>query len=381
MKFQTTLLTPPSEKRTDAPNYFIWVDFLRGLASISILIWHYHHFYYTSADANSLTDPSIQPFYRLFSVFYNYGGAAVQLFWTISGFVFANVYLNARTVTAKGYFVRRFARLYPLHFVTLLIVAALQFLSNKAFGHYQIYSINNVYHFLLNLSFTSGWGLEDGYSFNAPIWSVSVEVFIYIIFFLSIPYVAKKPFLAIGLILLFLPLWILRVPGWLFWQCGAYFYIGCFVYYLWKTLDVYKRAIPLLVGSILATLSVLIYYTLDRLGLESGYAIFLLNLTLFPSLVLVASSIDRFDLIGLGSKVRFIGDMTYGLYLWHIPFQIITLMIFAEFALSRDIVSSELFFLFYISSIFGISYVSYRYFELPMRLFIRRRFSTKTRET
>ena len=63
---------------------------------------------------------------------------------------------------------RRFSRLYPLHFATLLFVAA----AFLAFGPY-IYE-SDAYHFVLNVLLASSIGFEKGYSFNGPSWSISV---------------------------------------------------------------------------------------------------------------------------------------------------------------------------------------------------------------
>lgn len=71
-----------------------------------------------------------------------------------------------------------------MHFLTLVIVAVLQAVSVARFGASQIYDNNNVYHFVLQLFFASEWGLQAGHSFNAPIWSVSVEILVYAGFWL-----------------------------------------------------------------------------------------------------------------------------------------------------------------------------------------------------
>ena len=46
-----------------------------------------------------------------------------------------------------------------------------------------IFENNDLYHFVLNILFISSWGLEKGMSFNQPIWSVSFELIVYILFF------------------------------------------------------------------------------------------------------------------------------------------------------------------------------------------------------
>ena len=90
---------------------------------------------------------------------------------------------------------RRFARLYPLHFVTLLFVAGLQAYHLSVNGSHQLFGFNDTYHFILNLFMASPWGLEEGLSFNAPIWSVSVEVIVYFVFWLALPFLNKHKWL------------------------------------------------------------------------------------------------------------------------------------------------------------------------------------------
>jgi peptidoglycan/LPS O-acetylase OafA/YrhL len=94
---------------TDRHERFHFVDLLRGLSAIIILIWHYNHFYWTNEIG--LTHGSIrQPFYSILKPFYTDGYWAVQFFWLISGFVFSHVYSHRRT-SGKEFFIRRFARL------------------------------------------------------------------------------------------------------------------------------------------------------------------------------------------------------------------------------------------------------------------------------
>jgi peptidoglycan/LPS O-acetylase OafA/YrhL len=163
---------------------FYWLDILRTIAAVGVLIWHYQHFYFLQAGQNSLAAIYTQPFYNYLILFYHKGFVFVQLFWVISGFIFCARYLNNNyVVSAKEFFINRFARLYPLHFITLLTVALLQYISNEWFQIYQIYPYNDFRHFILNLFLVSHWGFQKGWSFNAPIWSVSVEIPIYIYLF------------------------------------------------------------------------------------------------------------------------------------------------------------------------------------------------------
>jgi peptidoglycan/LPS O-acetylase OafA/YrhL len=119
------------------------------------------------------------PLYSAIKPVYTHGGLAVQMFWTISGFIFFYKYaqrIHDRDVRWFQFFIFRFSRLYPLHFVTLLAVAGLQAAAYYAMHkEYFVTGNNDITHFILNLFMASNWFTGIGYSFNSPIWSVSVE--------------------------------------------------------------------------------------------------------------------------------------------------------------------------------------------------------------
>ena len=130
---------------------FYYVELLRFFSALSVLIYHYQHFFkpYSSfSSIDILNNKFIQPFYTFLEIIYNYGNFGVPMFWAISGFVFAFVYLNReKNINGKKFFVNRFSRLYPLHLATLLIVTLLQIENYNSAGSFQIYQMNDLYHF------------------------------------------------------------------------------------------------------------------------------------------------------------------------------------------------------------------------------------------
>lgn len=84
---------------------------LRGLAcSCVAFFWHYQHF-----------TPNHFPFSYLAYWPYHYGWIAVEFFFLLSGFIFFYKYSNLisnNAISFKKFFILRFSRLYPLHFVT-----------------------------------------------------------------------------------------------------------------------------------------------------------------------------------------------------------------------------------------------------------------------
>lgn len=114
------------------------------------------------------------------------GFLAVDLFFTLSGFVIALNYTGAfATLTARDYgrfLGRRLARIYPLHVVTLLLflanpLAILLFSHSGAPGQ----RYDPVY-YLLSLLLLQNWGFVNHLAWNIPAWSISAEWGAYLLF-------------------------------------------------------------------------------------------------------------------------------------------------------------------------------------------------------
>lgn len=115
----------------------------------------------------------------------------VSFFFILSGFILSHSYqsrlLSGNTSNASFY-QARFARIYPLHFVTL--IAAIP-LSLPLLGRIGILAW--AARFLNNLTLTQSFvPVHDVYfSFNAPSWSISCEMFFYLCFPLLVRWLAK----------------------------------------------------------------------------------------------------------------------------------------------------------------------------------------------
>jgi peptidoglycan/LPS O-acetylase OafA/YrhL len=91
---------------------------------------------------------------------YRYGYLGVQIFWCISGYIFFWKYGEAiatGSISGWNFFVYRLSRLYPLHFVTLLAVALLQYAYFRKSGVYFVYQNNNFREFFLQIFMASSW--------------------------------------------------------------------------------------------------------------------------------------------------------------------------------------------------------------------------------
>ena len=142
------------------------LDSCRGLCAVAVMLFH----------ANALNHIYWQPVVRNAYV-------AVDFFFVLSGFVLASAYgRRVRTGGDVGWFsLRRFGRLYPLHFVVLAIYVGLEcwalwvrhepaFTDDKSLG-------SLVQHLFLIQGFT-----PQQETWNYPAWSISVELWTNIAF-------------------------------------------------------------------------------------------------------------------------------------------------------------------------------------------------------
>ncbi|HJV64529.1 MAG TPA: acyltransferase [Geomonas sp.] len=116
------------------------------------------------------------------AAFISWQNAAVDLFFVLSGFTLAYVYSGHTfdTPGIKKYLIARFARIYPLHLLTLLVSVYMVCTSPlRGYGFASFWP-----DFLRQLFLVNCWApLGDGIFFNRPAWSISVETFCYIFLF------------------------------------------------------------------------------------------------------------------------------------------------------------------------------------------------------
>ncbi len=378
-----------------SPRRFHSLDALRGLAALSVVFWHWRHFV---PDHGSGVEGTSLPLSALFFFFYAEGWRAVDLFFCLSGFVFFWRYSEVvarRGITSRDFAVLRFSRLYPLHFATLLLVAAGQAWMMNTRGSFFTFHANDARHFVLNLLFASSWGFERGASFNAPIWSVSVEIVLYAMFFV---YCRLFP---IRLALVSLP----SIAGFLLvsvWYpplgrgLGFFFLGGCtFLLYrriagagharqvMWWAACLTGAAwllavIASMMGAHgtewLSVRSAPFFWRFD--AYVSLLVIKLPAIALFPSTILTLALIER-SRGSFGKRVAFLGDISYSTYLLHFPLQLLAAGLAANGIVSGDWFSNPWFLAAFLGALVAASLATYHFFELPMQEFLRRRLLAK----
>ena len=212
------------------------IELVRFCSSLAVIFYHYKiGFAWDKGFVNPEKLSATLPFYEFINLFYNYGFYGVQMFFLISGFVFAHIYINRdHLVNLREFFINRFARLYPLHFITLLLIV-FYYLIDKNFIQDQFNlereRFFDIYHFFLNIFFIHSWGFEKGLSFNAPTWTVSIEIGAYITFFILLKFLRiYKILFPLGLVCLIFFIYKNPVLNFRYTEYLLLFYIGVIIY-------------------------------------------------------------------------------------------------------------------------------------------------------
>ena len=367
------------------PHRLYSLDVARGIAAVSVILWHWQHFFYNSqGQLPKQFSRKILPYYEYLTPFYeHFGILGLYFFFSLSGFVFFWLYqdqVSQKICSFKTFAIARIARLYPLHLLTLIIMLGLQTIHWSWFNSYFVFIYNDLYHFILQLFFLSSWGFEQGYSFNGPIWSVSIEIILYLIFFfLAYFRLAATKYLLIwitGLIIVrdhasgilsYLNLYVVVSSL----EC---FLLGGLTYQLSKKYLVssWRQDWTDHLALSIAILPWCLLGLYEPFGtyMTSNYNLF--ARTLLPVLVFaLVLSEHRYKLAY--HKLRHLGDITYAVYLIHVPLQLIFLLIFKYLGYSSSIFNESWVFILFMMILLPLSWLTYHGFEKPLRAWIRQK--------
>lgn len=322
------------------------LDGLRGLAAACVaFLYHPQALFAPSALADAP---------RPLLWFHAWGWTMVDLFFLISGYIFAHVYLteNALNRGRLGAFAAaRVARLYPLHLLTLLACAAL-FHADPA---------NTPLAFVANLLMLQAFMEPVGSTFNGPSWSVSVEMVCYVLFALAA--VGGRRTLrwvtALAIAGALLHLVLQGRPGgpWV----GDGLPRGLLGFFMGQALWHARERLARTPRALLACIAVF------GLALDMGRMSPLLPLCLYawPALLLLAL---RTPWLGRG-PLRWLGDRSYAIYLVHYPLLLLVERAWAPF--DGGMATVWMVTAGFAVAVLIVSDLCYRFVEVPSRRAIR----------
>lgn len=334
---------------------FLVLDSLRGIgACIIAFFWHYHHF-----------APQLYPLASVFQVFYDYGWYMVEVFFMISGFVMAYSYKDkivTRTISFWTYISRRIKHIYPLMLITLFVITIEECIHIKLTGRVFAYGDFDAIHFLLNLFCVQcGWFCSE-FSFNVPAWCISVELFLYLVFYFLIFLFKKKIKLiffiygfmvALGIIVYEMK-WNYPILNFPMARGIISFFIGCILYEVFSF--AYKRRTWIAYALMLEVLILLVITKIKGYGfwtdMELGF-----TLLMAPAILWIVLSVKWIRMILEWKPFVWWGNCSLSVYLWHYPTQCL-LAIINVLLKNKFNYSSIIFFLIYILSVISISIIS-----------------------
>lgn len=139
------------------------LTFFRYLAALIVVIFHF-------GAATGLSGTLVA------------GTQMVSFFFVLSGFVMVLAYYSRTPIDLKAYWWARFARIFPVYFVALLMMVVFEIVKNSTVDPVAL---------TLNLLFLQAWIPPYPLSINSPGWSLSVEMFLYLLFPLALVAVRK----------------------------------------------------------------------------------------------------------------------------------------------------------------------------------------------
>lgn len=306
--------SPSSSDKTEIVSHHS----LRGIAAILVVFYHMKDISHDRGESiDSLTG------------FFSYGYLWVDFFFILSGFILSHVYKSRLSKTTLEnsdgvykFYLARFARIYPLHLITLLGLLAIEM------SAYQFHpdgadaftdEKKSVSTFVANIFLVHGWGIgTQSTSWNIPSWSISTEAACYLAFPPLILLLRRASIAAFASVTLGVPL---VIYGAIFFRhqsiedaapllrCFAGFIFGMGVFSISSISNQVSRALTAM-GQVVVILGILI-----SMHIHLSHALIILQFGILISLT--ARDTGVLAPVLRTSPLFLLGTLSYSIYLTH----------------------------------------------------------------
>jgi peptidoglycan/LPS O-acetylase OafA/YrhL len=152
-------------------------------------------------------------------------------------------------------------------------------------------------------------------------------------------------------------------PLWFFGMCAMFFFTGALIFYF---LAKFRNNKALIILLCLASLCYFAHFVIsgivERKPFTNTEGYLLVPIVTFAALI---------DVSGIGRaalrKVKWIGDATYSIYLWHFPIQVLILTAMYRFSVDRSFFNSPGTLLVWIAGMLMVGRLSFKYIERPLQ--------------
>jgi peptidoglycan/LPS O-acetylase OafA/YrhL len=336
------------------------LTFTRFIAAIAIVIFHY-------GNGSFLFNNT------LVSFIFKQANIGVSYFFILSGFVMIIAYHNNKTINFWTYLKNRFARVYPVYFLAILLTLVI----------YMFKDITLIDLFL-NILMLQAWIPGKALTVNFPGWSLSVELFFYIAFPILFNYFYKNGYKkSIAYSILFI--WLLSQFIFNLLVTNSSFIVSPF-----SKSDVYYSPLlhfnEFLIGNlaglffinklkmktgnysiyIILLIIILILFLKFPFGLEyhNGF----LSLVFVPLIILISLNRGKLNDILNGKLFIFLGEISFGIYILQRPvWKLISNHALEKYIGLDKVEDFTLIFFIRFFILILISSLSFTYFETPVR--------------
>jgi peptidoglycan/LPS O-acetylase OafA/YrhL len=378
---------------------------LRGIAALLTVIFHVD--LYLGSGSGGLLNPEKS---MLISKLY----LMVDFFFVLSGFIMLHVYgkwfsSSVKSFSFKKFTIARFARVYPLHFFTLLFLVAVRiwFISAGGKDPDPFSALSFTWQSIpTNLLLIQSMNVHNWFTWNNAAWSISTEWWMYMLFpFLVAPFIrlSSAARVAVGLacfggyvfIMLVIQKYVTVPPAlsfikaqpninvayqYGFLRCMFGFIIGMMIYLGYEKgfAQRFFANGTILVLSVIG-LCISLHFALPDV----------ISVAFYPLIILSAAygskNMDAF----FGKKLmQRLGDWSFSIYLVHQPIVYTFFMVQAYFNPVKQGATTGpppqpgygtawIICLIFIAIVLFFSWLSYKYIEVPSRNWINNRFKTR----
>ena len=373
---------------------------LRGIAALLVVIFH--------------SNLMLMPFLPMGKPHFIWAGWLwVDFFFVLSGFIISYVYGDAfkDSLTSGDYWKyikARFARVYPLHFVTLIwcvicAIIILHYAEGVAPFFQDMLSPSAA---IPSLLFVQTFGLYNSAPLNTPSWSLSTEWWVYMIFPLLVPFFCHLKnwgiavmAVCVGGLFVFIKYYLgpvgLPFPGgspslniitdFGVFRCLAGFLLGMLLFRVYEE----SIAIHFLKKSWVFTVFFLSVIVAMHIGLED-----ILIIALFPFVILTAAYNNTWIKKVLDTPaLQRLGDWSFSIYMVHVPIMYLFWIyqirmnptMYAKFppesSGAPDYTMGLIVCIVVVALTLILSALSYQFVEVPARRYLNKRFTPKILET
>ena len=355
-----------------AKQKILYIESLRGIAALIVAIFHFD---IGSVFNNELTKN---------------GWLMVDFFFVLSGFVISLNYLDEiKSFTDIVQFqIKRFFRLYPLHFIMLLIFLAIECSKYYVKLKFDLnstipaFTFNNFNTFITNIFLIHNL-TDDRLTWNVQSWSISSEFFTYFLFGLIVLFSARKKLIIniFSIAIVLLSFYFLQnhtmEPKYGFIRCLYSFFLGVLIFNFSTSFNFKITNYLSYIFFILCILLVIVAEPEKIIGINVFlpliFSLFILSLIMSQNKNYLIYLLERKFLI-------YLGTISYGIYMvhtavWWLINRVITLIFKFQTFVSNDGATTVITNNFFISNflmIIGLfiiiisAHFSYKLVEMPI---------------